>query len=46
MERVNGRLKHGFGEAMVRVRSHAKVMCPLMFGIVALTGDQILRLIT
>jgi hypothetical protein len=31
---------------MIRVRGHGKVMCHLMFGIVALAADQILRLIT
>jgi hypothetical protein len=46
VERVNGRLKDEFGARMVRVRGSAKVMCPLMFGIVALTADQILRLVT
>lgn len=46
VERVNGRLKDEFGACMVRVRGNAKVMCHLMFGIVALTCDQILRLIT
>jgi hypothetical protein len=30
----------------IRVRGNAKVMCHLMFGIVALAADQILRLIT
>ena len=46
VERVNGRLKDEFGASMVRVRGNAKVMCHLMFGIVALTADQILRLVT
>jgi len=46
VERVNGRLKDEFGASMVRVRGNAKVMCHLMFGIVALTVDQILRLVT
>ena len=46
VERVNGRLKDEFGASMVRVRGNAKVMCHLMFGVVALTADQILRLIT
>jgi hypothetical protein len=32
--------------ATIRVRGNAKVMCHLMFGIVALAADQILRLIT
>ncbi len=46
VERVNGRLKDEFGASMVRVRGNSKVMCHLMFGIVALAADQILRLIT
>lgn len=45
VERVNARLKDEFGGRMVRVRGHAKVMCHLMFGILALAADQILRLI-
>ena len=44
-ERVNARLKDEFGGRTVKVRGHAKVMCHLMFGIVALAADQILRLI-
>jgi Transposase DDE domain/Transposase domain (DUF772) len=46
VERVNARLKDEFGARMVRVRGNARVMCHLMFGIIALTADQILRLIT
>jgi hypothetical protein len=46
VERVNARLKDEFGARMVRVRGNAKVMCHLMFGVIALTADQILRLIT
>jgi hypothetical protein len=46
VERVNARLKDEFGASTVRVRGNKKVMCHLMFGIVALTCDQILRLIT
>src|ERR1035437_2215172 len=46
VERVNARLKDEFGGRTIRVRGHAKVMCHLMFGIVALAADQILRLIT
>jgi Transposase DDE domain/Transposase domain (DUF772) len=45
-ERVNGRLKDEFGGRTVRVRGNAKVMCHLMFGILALTADQLLRLVT
>ena len=46
VERVNGRLKDEFGGRSVRVRGHAKVLCHLMFGIVALTVDQLMRLVT
>jgi hypothetical protein len=46
VERVNARLKDEFGGRMVRVRGPVKVMCHLMFGMVALAADQILRLIT
>ena len=45
-ERVNGRLKDGFGGRNVRVRGHDKVMCHLMFGVLALTVDQLMRLVT
>jgi hypothetical protein len=45
VERVNGRLKDEFGGKMVRVKGHAKVMAHLMFGILALTADQLLRLV-
>ena len=44
VERVNGRLKDEFGARYVRVRGAAKVMAHLMFGVLALTVDQILRL--
>src|ERR1700690_38068 len=43
-ERVNARLKDEFGGRFIRVRGHAKVMAHLMFGLIALTVDQILRL--
>ena len=46
VERVYARLKEEFGGRMVRVRGPAKVMASLMFGIIALTADQILRLIS
>jgi len=45
VERVNGRLKDEFGGKTVRVRGHAKVLAHLMFGILALTADQLMRLI-
>lgn len=46
VERVFSRLKDEFGGTFVRVRGHAKVMAHLMFGLLALTADQILRLVT
>ena len=42
VERVFSRLKDEFGGRFVRVRGWAKVMAHLMFGILALTVDQIL----
>jgi hypothetical protein len=44
VERVFGRLKDEFGAASIRVRGAKKVMAHLMFGVLALTADQILRL--
>ncbi len=44
VERSNGRLKDEFGGRHVRVRGHRKVLCRLMFGIIALTVDQLMRL--
>lgn len=44
VERVNGRLKEEFGGRFVRVRGAAKVMAHLMFGVLALTVDQLMRL--
>ncbi len=44
VERVNARLKDEFGARFVRVRGAAKVKCHLMFGIHALTADQLMRL--
>jgi hypothetical protein len=45
VERVNARLKDEFGGRSIRVRGAAKVMAHLMFGVLALTADQILKLI-
>lgn len=42
-ERVYSRLKDEFGGRSVRVRGWAKVMTHLMFGVLALTSDQIQR---
>ena len=44
-ERVNARLKDEFGARFLRVRGALKVKCHLMFGIVALAVDQIIRVI-
>lgn len=46
VERVNARLKDEFGGRVVRVRGHAKVMCHLMFGLLALTANQMMLLVT
>jgi hypothetical protein len=45
-ERVNSHIKDDFGGRYVRVRGHAKVFCHLMFGVLALAIEQLLRLIT
>ena len=45
VERVVGRLKEEFGGRSVQVKGPAKVMTSLMFGVLALTADQILRLV-
>lgn len=46
VERVNARLKDEFGGRVVRVRGHAKVLCHLMFGVLALTANQMMILVT
>jgi len=46
VERGNARLKDEFGGRMVRVRGHFKVMCHLMFGILALAADQLMKMAT
>jgi len=45
-ERVNSRLKDEFGARKIRVRGHAKVACHLMFGVLVLAADQIMKLVT
>jgi hypothetical protein len=45
-ERINGRLKDEFGGRNVRVRGADKVMSHLMFGMLVLTADQLMRLLT
>ena len=44
-ERANSRLKEDFGASNVMVKGHSKVTLHLMFGVVALFADQLLRLI-
>jgi hypothetical protein len=44
VEQLNARLKDEFGGRMIYVRGAAKIMAHLMFGVVALTVDQLLRL--
>ncbi len=43
VEQLNGRLKDEFGGRLIYVRGAVKIMAHLMFGIVALTVDQLLR---
>ena len=45
VERVNARLKDEFGARHIRVRGAQKVMAHLMFGVLALTVDQLLKLV-
>ncbi len=44
-ERVNSSVKDNYGGRTIRVRGHAKVFCHLMFGILALTAEQLMRLV-
>ena len=44
-ERTNARLKDEFGGRDIWVKGNEKVMCHLMFGILALTVDQMMRLV-
>ncbi len=46
VERVNGRIKDEFNGRMFRERGPKKVMCHLIFGILALTADQLLKFVT
>jgi len=43
-ERANSRLKEDFGANNVMVKGHAKVSLHLMFGVITLFSDQLLRL--
>ena len=44
VERVFSRLKDEFGARLIRVRGADKIMAHLMFGVIALTVDQLLKL--
>lgn len=44
VERVYSRLKDEFGARFIRVRGAGKIMAHLMFGVLALTADQLLKL--
>jgi hypothetical protein len=43
-ERSNARLKDEFGASHIRVKGAIKVMSHLMFGVLALAADQLMRL--
>ncbi|MBF0561838.1 MAG: transposase [Alphaproteobacteria bacterium] len=45
-ERANARIKDDLGGDTVRVQGAAKVMCHLMFGVLVLTVEQVMRLVT
>jgi hypothetical protein len=45
-ERVYGNLKDNCGGNHVRVRGAPKVFCHLMFGILVVTVEQMMRLVT
>ena len=45
VERANGRLKEDFGANNVMVKGHSKVTQHLMFGVIVLFADQLLRLL-
>ena len=44
-ERVNSNLKDNYGGRPIRVKGHLKVMSHLMFGIIAITANQLFKLI-
>ena len=46
IERANGRLKDEFGGRTIRVRGACKVAAHLMFGVLALTADQLMKLVS
>jgi len=44
-ERANSRLKEDFGAGNVMVKGHSKVTQHLMFGVIVLFADQLIRLL-
>ncbi len=46
VEQMNGRLKDEFGGRIIYVRGAVKVLAHLMYGMIALTVDQLLRTVT
>jgi hypothetical protein len=44
-ERVNSQLKDHYGGRQIWVRGHAKVYAHLMFGLLVITAEQLLRLL-
>lgn len=44
VERANSRLKDEFGACQLRVRGKVKVACHLMFGVLVLAADQLIKL--
>jgi hypothetical protein len=45
VERGNSELKDNYGGRNIRVKGHAKVMCHLMFGVVAITIKQLFNML-
>ena len=45
VERINSNLKDNYGDRNVRVKGHWKVLCHLMFGILAITVKQLFNML-
>mgnify|MGYP000921306989 FL=1 len=45
IERVNSDLKDNYGARHVRVKGHWKVLCHLMFGVIAITVKQLFNML-
>jgi hypothetical protein len=44
VERINARLKDGFGCGCMWVKGHAKVLCHTTFAVLAVSADALMRL--